>query len=262
MSRWWSMVRKEWLGLRWIMLLAAGAIAALDIFLAYKVSSRAMNMIGYNMAIGLSTIPFAGLFIASLVAGYLSMRNEWQHNTSVRLLSYPVSGASLISAKLATTVFSLTVLAVWAGLGTLLVATRTPNLVVDILRADWVFSTYKAWEIWAGVAVFIIVTIALLTFINAVGMFSFVVGTLVPRVSGLLSVVVYCLVTWVSGAFAPLAMYLASFVPNLKVIAYGHDVLENVVRIALPALPLWPLVAGSVVLVLCAGRMLDREVDA
>lgn len=100
-----------------------------------------------------------------------------------------------------------------------------------------------------------------IAFMIAVGMFSFVIGTLVPRVSGLIAVAVHVLVWYLCFAFGPHAMYIASFLPNPVIVGFDRP-LGLVRRIAVPLLPFWPTLAITAVLLIVAGKILESEVDA
>ncbi|OPZ61168.1 MAG: ABC-2 family transporter protein [Firmicutes bacterium ADurb.Bin506] len=261
MSRWFSLARKEWMGLRWTMLIAALAILAADGYIAYKAPAWASNVAEESLAIGLSFIPFAGLFIASLIAGYLAMRSEWQQHTSLRLLSYPVSGTGVVLAKVAVNAAALTVLAIIAGLGTWLVARRSPIMLMTLLGAEGPFAGMEAWEIWVNVLSMVVMGLSWLVCVIAAGAFAFVVGTLVPRIAGLVSALVYAVMVYLTGLYGSLALYLSSFLPNMPFIVYSHGAL-GAERFVIPVIPIWPLVVASVVMILVAGRLLDKEVDA
>lgn len=261
MGRWFSLARKEWMGLRWVVLVAALAIAMADGYIAYKAPAWAADIVQESLATSLSFVPFAGLFIASLLAGYLAMRSEWQQRTSLRLLSYPVSGVSVISAKVAVNAAVLTALTILAGLGTWLVAYRSPGLMMIITGPDSPLHDMKAWEIWMGAFSILVMGVAWLVCSISVGAFAFVVGTLVPRIAGLISAVVYALMGYLAAMYGSFALYLSSFLPNMPLIVYSRSML-GIERLTIPVIPIWPLAAAGAVLILVAGRLLDREVDA
>lgn len=56
MRIWWSLAWKEWMGLRWIVLIAALTIAAADGYMAYKATAWATNVMQESLAISLSFI--------------------------------------------------------------------------------------------------------------------------------------------------------------------------------------------------------------
>jgi len=148
--------------------------------------------------------PFAGIGIATYIIGYLIMRYEWRDRTSLRLLSYPMSGAGIISAKLLVAVLALGLIAVVAAAGTWLVTQRSlipppaiASLTEDILQL-------KPWERALDIIWLVACLILAAAFITAVGIFSFVTGTIVPRASGLIAVIVYGLVGYLTSGFRAL----------------------------------------------------------
>jgi len=260
-KRWRSMVGKEWRGTWTLLAVAIAATAAFDIWLGIKTATWSLMHMGEGLALGLSSIPFAGVGIATVVAGYFAMRGEWQSRTSMRTLSYPMSGAELLTSKLTVIVFNLVLVTIIASAGTWFVVSRTPG-VRDMMMTD---PTFMAWfrsrecltsAIWLTIS-----AILGIVFMVAVGMFSFVIGTLVPRVSGLIAVAVHVLVWYLYFAFGPHAMYIASFLPNPVIVGFDRP-LGLVRRIAVPLLPFWPTLAITAVLLIVAGKILESEVDA
>ena len=81
MKRWWSMVGKEWRGTWTLLAVAIAAVVALDVWLGIKTATWSLGHMGEGIAVGLSSIPFAGVGIATVVAGYFAMRSEWQSRT-------------------------------------------------------------------------------------------------------------------------------------------------------------------------------------
>ncbi len=259
MKRWWSLVKKEWRSSWTVVLLALVAVSGFDAWLAFKAPVWSVGING-GLAIGLSVIlPFAGIGIATYIIGYLIMRYEWRDRTSLRLLSYPMSGAGIISAKLLVAVLALGLIAVVAAAGTWLVTQRSllpppaiASLTEDILQL-------KPWERALDIIWLVACLILAAAFITAVGIFSFVIGTIVPRISGLIAVIVYGLIGYLTPTFAPHAMYVFSFVPNPGLIVYRT--LPRV-REVIPILPFWPALLGTIAFVWVAGKILESEVDA
>ncbi|HAI87831.1 MAG TPA: hypothetical protein DCL63_12660 [Firmicutes bacterium] len=261
MKRWWSMVGKEWRGTWTLLAVATAATVAFDIWLGIKTATWSLMHMGEGLAVGLSFIPFAGVGIATVVAGYFAMRGEWQSHTSMRTLSYPLSGTAVLTSKLAVILFNLVLVTLVAAAGVWFVASRTPGfrmmMTSDPTFMAWVrsreFLTSGIWVTISGILG--------IAFMVAVGMFSFVIGTLVPRISGLIAVAVHVLVWYLCFAFGPHAMYVASFLPNPVIVGFDNA-LDLVRRIEVPLLPLWPTLAVTAVLLLVAGRILESEVDA
>jgi len=88
---WWSLVLKEWRVSARI-LLASAATLGFDAWLAVKAPAWEMNR-GEGLAFVLSLIPFVGICIASLIVGYLTMRNDWRDRAELQLPSSPMGGA-------------------------------------------------------------------------------------------------------------------------------------------------------------------------
>ncbi len=238
MRRWWSLVGKEWRNSWTVILLSLAATVAFDAWLAVKAPEWSAKIDG-GLPFGLSFIPFVGVGIAAAVVGYYTMRNEWRDRTSLRLLSYPVSGTEILWAKLVRSSMPYSAMISTTG---------------DILRL-------KPWERALDITWMVVCLILGASFIIAVGMFSFVIGTIVPRISGLIAVIVYGLTWYLTFAFAPHAMYLFSFVPNPGLIVYAGAGLMAP-RHVIPLLPFWPTLAATVILILVAGKILESEVDA
>ncbi|MGI6609442.1 MAG: hypothetical protein ACOX4G_02885 [Limnochordia bacterium] len=246
MKRWWTMVGKEWRDTWTLLAVAIAAVIALDVWLGIK-SPKWSSL--RDVGVVLSCIPFAGVGIATVVAGFSTMRAEWRSRTSMRTLSYPMSGTGLLTAKLAVILFNLVLVTLVAVAGVLYVTSRTPGSAGMMVIAP-------TGGIWIT-----ILAMSGIAFMIAVGMFSFVIGTLVPRVSGLIAVIVHVLVWYLCLAFGPHVMYIASFLPN-PVTAKSVNDLDPVRGIAVPLLPVWPALAATVALLIVAGKILESEVDA
>ena len=260
MKRWWSLVGKEWRGSWTVILLALAATIGLDTWLAIKAPVWSARING-ELAFGLSFIPFVGIGIAALVVGYYTMRNEWRDRTSLQLLSYPVSGAGILWAKLLVAVLGLGLITVVATVGTWFVTQRSSIPYSTIMSATEDILRLKAWERTLDIIWMVVCSILGTAFIVAVGLFSFTIGTIVPRISGLIAVIVYGLTWYLTFAFAPHAMYAFSFVPNPGLIVYT-GLGPMAARKVIPLLPFWPTIMGTVILILIAGKILELEVDA
>ena len=261
MKRWWSMVGKEWRGTWTLLAVSIAATAAFDIWLGIKTTTWSLIHMGEGLAPGLSFIPFAGVGIATVVAGYFAMRGEWQSRTSMRTLSYPISGTQLLTAKLAVIVLNLVLVTIVAVAGTWFIVNRTPGLREMMMTDPTFMAWFRSREFLTSAIWLTISAILGIAFMIAVGMFSFVTGTLVPRVSGLIAVAVHVLVWYLCFAFGPHAMYIASFLPNPVIVGFDNP-LGLVRRLAVPLLPLWPTLAITAVLLIVAGKILESEVDA
>ncbi len=261
MKRWWSMVGKEWRGTWTLLAVAIAAVVALDVWLGIKTTTWSLRHAGEGIAVALSSIPLAGVAIATVVSGYLAMRSEWQSHTATRTLSYPMSGTELLTAKLAVIVFNLALVTLVSVAGIWFVVGRTPGLR-EMVAHDPVFrALLRTREFWTSAVWATISALLGMSFMVAVGMFSFVIGTFVPRISGLIAVIVHVLMWYLCFAFGPHAWYIASFLPNPKIVAFDSS--RSVAgQIAVPLLPLWPTLAITAVLLLVAGRILESEVDA
>lgn len=260
MRRWWSLVGKEWRNSWTVILLSLAATVAFDAWLAVKAPEWSAKIDG-GLPFGLSFIPFVGVGIAAAVVGYYTMRNEWRDRTSLRLLSYPVSGTEILWAKLVVAVLGLALIAIVAAAGTWFVAQRSSMPYSAMISTTGDILLLKPWERALDITWMVVCLILGASFIIAVGMFSFVIGTIVPRISGLIAVIVYGLTWYLTFAFAPHAMYLFSFVPNPGLIVYAGAGLMAP-RHVIPLLPFWPTLAATVILILVAGKILESEVDA
>jgi hypothetical protein len=172
-----------------------------------------------------------------------------------------MSGTELLTAKLAVIVFNLALVTLVSVAGIWFVVGRTPGLR-EMVAHDPVFrALLRTREFWTSAVWATISALLGMSFMVAVGMFSFVIGTFVPRISGLIAVIVHVLMWYLCFAFGPHAWYIASFLPNPKIVAFDSS--RSVAgQIAVPLLPLWPTLAITAVLLLVAGRILESEVDA
>ena len=73
-------------------------------------------------------------------------------------------------------------------------------------------------EIAVSAATALLTALSWLAMTIAAGAFSFAVGTLVPRIAGLIAFAVYGLLAYLAALYSPLAMYVASFMPNPPVV--------------------------------------------
>ena len=249
------------MAIKWFTLVAAVAIAGADAYIAYRAPVWADSLMNEALAISVSCIPFPVLATVALLAGYMMMRSEWQHHTSLRLLSYPVSGAGVVSAKVAAATAAIILLAAVAGVGSLAVASRSPGTMTLLHPPDSPLYHMKPWEIAVSAATALLTALSWLAMTIAAGAFSFAVGTLVPRIACLIAFAVYGLLAYLAALYSPLAMYVASFMPNPPVVLYARNAI-GIERVVAPMIPLWPMVAAAAALILVTGKLLDREVDA
>ena len=116
----------------------------------------------------------------------------------------------------------------------------------------------KPWEIAVSAATALLTALSWLAMTIAAGAFSFAVGTLVPRIAGLIAFAVYGLLAYLAALYSPLAMYVASFMPNPPVVLYARNAI-GIERVVAPMIPLWPMVAAAAALILVTGKLLERS---
>ncbi|MCR4426547.1 MAG: ABC transporter permease [Firmicutes bacterium] len=265
MTRWLALIRKEIQASWGPTAVAAALIVALDTWLIARTTAWRIRYPG--LSFGLAMVPLAVLMVWTIWAGYLAVRSEWHGRTSMRLMSFPVSGRTVLGSKIVVLMAQFTILAGIAVVGLLLVAAREPGIQFGTV-GSMITTAFKPWELAVTVASMTLVLLAGVAYVLSMGIFSFVIGTTVARLSGLIAVVVFGLLGYISNALGPLAMYVFSFIPNPSIIIHsftfgpGGAEAATYVRHVIPALPFWPLVLGSVILLLIAGRLLETEVDA
>ena len=258
---WWSLVLKEWRGFWPRILLASAATLGFDAWLAVKAPAWEMNR-GEGLAFVLSLIPFVGICIASLIVGYLTMRNDWRDRAELQLPSSPMGGAGVIWAKLVATALGLALIAAAAAAGTWIVARRSSIFYSAVTSMKKGVLWLKPWEKAIDIAWIMACLILGPALSVAVGIFSFTIGTIVPRISGLIAAVVCVLTFYLAFAFAPHAMYIASFIPTPGLIVYKEMDYLEAYRKVIPLRPFWPALAAIVLLIFVAGKILESQKSA
>ena len=255
---WWSLVLKEWRGFWPRILLASAATLGFDAWLAISVAVWEMER-GEGLAFVLSFIPFAGICIASLIVGYFTMRSDWRDRAELHLPSSPMSCAGVIWAKLLAAALGLALIAVVATTGTWIVARRSSMFYSAIISMKKNILWLKPWEKAIDITWVVICLILGPALSVAVGIFSFTIGTIVPRISGLIAAVVCVLTFYLAFAFAPHAMYIASFIPTPGLIVYKETDYLEAYRKVIPLRPFWPALAAIVLLIFVAGKILESQ---
>jgi hypothetical protein len=258
---WWSLVLKEWRGFWPRILLASAATLGFDAWLAIRVAVWEMER-GEGLAFVLSFIPFAGICIASLIVGYFTMRSDWRDRAELHLPSSPMSCAGVIWAKLLAAALGLALIAVVATTGTWIVARRSSMFYSAIISMKKNILWLKPWEKAIDITWVVICLILGPALSVAVGIFSFTIGTIVPRISGLIAAVVCVLTFYLAFAFAPHAMYIASFIPTPGLIVYKEMDYLEAYRKVIPLRPFWPALAAIVLLIFVAGKILESQKSA
>ena len=90
-----QLYRKELNGLRNIFLTLLGLIMGIDLFLVTRVRSW-----GYWTALHVTLIPLIFLLIWAMFRAFMLTREEWKEGTAPFLRSLPLSGWSIVGAKL------------------------------------------------------------------------------------------------------------------------------------------------------------------
>ncbi|HHT47770.1 MAG TPA: hypothetical protein GXZ98_00550 [Firmicutes bacterium] len=179
MKMFWALYRKELKGLRNIFLTLLGLILGIDVLLATRINSW-----GYWQAFGLTFLPLAFLIFWGIFRPLSLIRSEWKEGTAPFLRSLPVSGWSMIGAKL------LAAFTEWVGLN--LAALALSGLfyaAAPLCGANWV--TLSDLPPLGEVIKFLTLSIAnpiLGIFLGAViFQLAYLLGRLVNRFSGMVS---------------------------------------------------------------------------
>ncbi|HHW12026.1 MAG TPA: hypothetical protein GXX33_03385 [Firmicutes bacterium] len=208
MKMFWSLYRKELSGARNTFLILCGLILSLDVFLATRIKAW-----GYKPAFVFTFLPLAFLIFWGFFRPLSLTRGEWREGTAPFLRSLPVSGWSIIGAKL------LAAFTEWVGLNlTSLALSGLFYAAAPLCGAEWVplsdlppvteimkiltaFGTNYALGIFLGAAIL---------------QLSYLIGRLVNRFTGLVSFASTVFLVYISAKVSELLTGLLSFLPGLS----------------------------------------------
>lgn len=246
----WRLVQKEIRQAAPMAAIVAGVVIAWHLFLSTRFGKWPSEGI-----IGLSALPLGFIPLWILWRSFATMRQEWTGNHMYLLLSLPVPGWYLASAKVIIVVVEAAFYTVVVGSG-MLILTLSSGLLDGILAEAIVRPT------WGPVLVMVAISVLSPLSWIVVTQFSYVAGRLTSKLSGLVSVIVFVLSGWFIVRMGTVLTPLLGWVPDLRLSA---DVLVDGVVVkngwqldVTPAIGAALAIAG---LFWLGGYLLERDVE-
>jgi ABC-type transport system involved in multi-copper enzyme maturation permease subunit len=201
----WKLLRKEFEGSKMIVSILLASVILWDIFLYSRLGKSNDQVIFV-----LSVLPFGIIPLWALLDGFLTFRREWQGNHMYLLLSLPVKGWHLTTAKFITTAMEMFVYVLVTGAGTFLVNRRVIATILESLPDIYPMR----YLVWAGVQIFFVCLLGILSLL-CISQFSYIVGRMFERFGGLISVWTFVLSLWLLLQFTWRTMNRFNWVPDM-----------------------------------------------
>ena len=185
----WQLLSKEVRSSKLVLLLSVSAIIALDVFLATRTAKWQEELVA-----GLAWMPLALLHFYALFSGTMSFSQEWRGNHMHLVLSLPVRGWQILSAKTLST-FCETVAITLVTMGGASLLGLGP--VATLLRNTGVAPN----AVPAGLAYKLVILATALLWFSVVAViiavqFSYIAGRMFQRSGGLVMVWTFLLSLW------------------------------------------------------------------
>lgn len=164
-------------------------VAAVTVFVGLVVFFKAGSLlpaIAAAMAMVLGLASFLPL-ISSLRLG-----QEWNNNTIYMMMSLPVGGGMILGSR-------LTALLTQYIAGTLIVGIVGMLLALGLFPDDFVYYLKLSMPYWDEAFLVYLLTVMILAYLISISFFSQIIGKLVSRFSGLVTLVTFFGTLWLSG---------------------------------------------------------------
>lgn len=243
----WNLFKKEIKSIFPLYGFFAVAIVAVHLILLYKNAA-----VEFDSAAALSIfIPYLFLAILAIGTGYYQLHVEWRTNSIYLLLSLPIRGWKVLTAKLAAVLSLLIATSIWIG----------ASFAILLLRVMWdEVSTSEDWSeigpslFSLGVNLFWIGILVILFFLIVV-QFTFLCGQLVAKFKWLVMLSAFFGISWLVLRVSPLLAYLLAWTPDIVI---GHKDSDMAFLHSGPFIVLGLLCIGLIAL---NGFIFEKEVE-
>ncbi|WNR46478.1 hypothetical protein [Paenibacillus roseipurpureus] len=243
----WNLFKKEVKSIFPLYGVFALLVTVVHLIILYK---RAVLDMDITMVFAI-LLPY--LFIAAIAVGtgYYQLFIEWKTNSIYLLLSLPIRGWKVLTAKLAAVLSMLVLVCLWIG----------GSFAVILLRVKW--DELVGNEDWAGQfpTLFSLLInsfwmcLLLITFLLVVLQFTFLCGQLVAKFKWLVMISAFLGISWLVLRISPLFSHLLVWTPEIVI---GEKESDMAFLHSGPFIVLGLLIIGLVVL---NGFIFEKEVE-
>lgn len=163
----------------------ASVTVLIGLFVYFKLGSL-LSAVAVAMVMVLGLASFLPL-ISSLRLG-----QEWNNNTIYLMMSLPVGGGMILGSR-------LTALLTQYILGTLIVGIVGMLLAFGMFPDDFGYYLKLSLPYWDEAFLLYLLTVMILAYFISISFFSQIIGKLVSRFSGLVTIITFFAVLWLSG---------------------------------------------------------------
>ena len=187
LTRFGALYKKQMREMAPEMVVIGGAAVLVSLVLYLKVGS-------IPMAVAIAMFMVMGLAFFLPIVSSFRLGQEWNNHTIYLMMSLPVGGSMILGSRLAALLTQYVFGTLIVGIcGLLLVIGLAPEPIYNDLDLDLILP-------YLDIAVLLyLVTIAWMGYLISVSFFSQIIGKLVSRFSGLVTIVTFFATLWLSG---------------------------------------------------------------
>lgn len=164
-------------------------VAAITVFAGLFVYFKAGSLIYAIMAAMMMVL---GLVSFLPLISSLRLGQEWSNNTIYLMMSLPVGGGMILGSR-------LTALLTQYVLGTLMVGIVSLLLAMGMFPEDFGYYLKLSISYWDEAFLMYLLSVMMLAYFISISFFSQIIGKLVSRFSGLVTIITFFAVLWLSG---------------------------------------------------------------
>lgn len=251
----WQLFRKEIRSSKLILLLSIAAIVAWDIFLASRLGRWPEELVAV-----LAWMPMGLLQFYALFSGITSFSQEWRGNHMHLMLSLPVRGWQIFSAKVLSTMCEIVLITIVTMAGASLLGFGPINLAFR--EGAGIPSTVPASLIyWLVVLAVTLLWLSLIA-VTVMGQFSYISSRMFDRFGGFVTAWVLLLSFWGLARFMSFATPALKWLPDIPVGVWNY--INSRIMLTTLWLDSAPLAAAALWVVILFGIgswLLERHVE-
>lgn len=251
----WQLFSKEIRSSKLILLLSIAAIIAWDIFLASRLGRWSEELVAV-----LAWMPMGLLQFYALFSGITSFSQEWRGNHMHLMLSLPVRGWQIFSAKVLSTMCEIVLITIVTMAGASLLGFGPINLA---FRESGGLPSAVPGSLVYRLAILAVILLWLsMTAITVMGQFSYISSRMFERFGGLVTVWVLLLSFWGLARFMTIVTPMLRWLPDIPFRIWNS--VDGRIMTATAWLDSAPLVAAALwvaILFAIGSWLLERHVE-
>ncbi|NLY10167.1 MAG: hypothetical protein GX020_00530 [Firmicutes bacterium] len=202
------LMKKELENTKWPVLL----FSFLTLLFHFILSTQAHRFPDIEVVIGLACLPVVFIPLWLIWSGFQIYRTEWSHNTSYLLLSLPVSGIKITTAKLLTLILEFMALVGMMIAGLFIFLRQQLYLALNV--NTWFDELYIPWQLVFSNAMMLFVVLLIgVVILLMISQFVYISSRFARRARGLVTVWVFVLTFWFTNKLAYLLEPLFRWMP-------------------------------------------------